>query len=139
MDPAVMARRFAVVGQGEPDRAEAERAAELRRLVAELPPVEARVVEAYFFLGMKEREIAAELGVSQPAVSQRISRALKRLGIAWDQRQRAPTKSYIRLELRLTPGEQAALRELATREGSSMAAAVRNAVARRLEALAGRS
>jgi RNA polymerase sigma factor FliA len=47
--------------------------------IAQLPERERRVVGMYYFEGAKLKEIGAELGVSEPRVSQLHSRALGRL------------------------------------------------------------
>ncbi len=54
-------------------RADDERACEVRRVVAEsLSPKQREVVEAYYFEGLSELEIARRLGVTQQVVHKRI-------------------------------------------------------------------
>jgi RNA polymerase sigma factor for flagellar operon FliA len=54
----------------------------VRRALDRLPEREGRIVAAHFYEGRRLREIAVELGISEPRVSQILSRAIDRLR-AW--------------------------------------------------------
>jgi RNA polymerase sigma-70 factor (ECF subfamily) len=62
-----------------PDYAEAERAAAVQRLVAQLPPDQQRVIRMRFAEERSIREVAAALGRSEGAVKQLQFRALETL------------------------------------------------------------
>lgn len=68
-------------GSEDPIEAMMERSAQraLVGAIAQLPERERRVVGMYYFEGAKLKEIGAELGVSEPRVSQLHARALGRL------------------------------------------------------------
>src|SRR5262249_370892 len=51
----------------------------LTRAVERLPDRERRIVAMHYYEGMKFKEIGAELGVSEPRISQLHARALHRL------------------------------------------------------------
>jgi RNA polymerase sigma factor for flagellar operon FliA len=51
----------------------------LARAVGALPERERMVVARYYFEGLRLKDIGAELGVSEPRISQLLSRAIERL------------------------------------------------------------
>ncbi len=51
----------------------------LGRALAQLPERERNVVARHYFEGAKLKDIGAELGVSEPRISQLLSRAIERL------------------------------------------------------------
>jgi RNA polymerase sigma factor FliA len=51
----------------------------LARAVNQLPEREKRIVSAHYFQGVKFKDLGAELGVSEPRISQLHSRAMQRL------------------------------------------------------------
>jgi RNA polymerase sigma factor for flagellar operon FliA len=63
---------------GEVIEARSERRA-LDRAIQQLPERERTVVGRYYFEGMRMKDIGAELGVSEPRISQLLTRALGRL------------------------------------------------------------
>ncbi len=68
---------------GGDDPAEALESSSLRRALAraleQLPERERKVVARYYLEGAKLKDIGAELGVSEPRISQILSRAIERL------------------------------------------------------------
>lgn len=65
--------------QVERDHLQGATQAAVRSAVAELPPVERRLIERHFFEDVPIARVAAELGVSRQNLSQRQRKALRRL------------------------------------------------------------
>ena len=61
----------------------AEQAAAIRRLVAALPPRQQEVVLLRYFGGLRNREIAAILGLDERTVAAHLSRGLEQLRRGW--------------------------------------------------------
>jgi RNA polymerase sigma factor for flagellar operon FliA len=51
----------------------------LARAVDQLPTRERHIVSSHYFRGVKFKDLGAELGVSEPRISQLHSRAMQRL------------------------------------------------------------
>jgi DNA-directed RNA polymerase specialized sigma24 family protein len=76
VDPTEIETRFAVEdGMAymasiftEPSKDALERITSVLAIMEELPPLEADFIDLYFFRGLKQTDIAAIFGVSQPTV-----------------------------------------------------------------------
>lgn len=63
----------------EPSDEALEQIATIKRLMDDLPPLEADFIDLYFFRGFKQTDIASIFGVSQPTVCYRLKRAASRI------------------------------------------------------------
>lgn len=78
-DPMDEAEFLEVEGAAEDESEAVWVAVIIRRALAQLPEQDRYLIERRFWDGATERELARELGISQPAVHKRLSRILERL------------------------------------------------------------
>jgi predicted DNA-binding protein (UPF0251 family) len=63
----------------DPDEDDVRMIEKVRSILDILPPIEADFVDLYFFRHVKQTDIAAIFGVSQPTVCYRLNRAIQRI------------------------------------------------------------